>query len=117
MKKIVLTDTKKFDEFYDDWDLTFTGVIENEWNLYVDFIKGCSPINEDSEVYYFKGKLMNKKYNLKGKVAYNDDLGFLVIKMRDVESIDRIALPMRLIGGRWFNDIVDNNKRANYRQN
>lgn len=111
MNKIVLENSDKFNEFYEDWDLTFCGCIESEWNLYIEFLNDYTRINPDAEVYYFKGKLMNRHYGLVGNNAYPDDLGFIVVKLSDIEDINKIALPMREVGGRWFTDIVDNNSR------
>ena len=110
MNKIFLDSSEKFDEFYEDWSLTFEGVIEKEIPLYLDFIKKYTPlINED--VYIFKGKLMNQYYHLTGSNAYPDDLTFLVIKLSSIENVEKIAVPRFQIGGRWFTDIVDNNNR------
>ena len=107
IEKIYVTDTEKLEEFYDDWSLTFTGIIEEEAGLYLDFLRQFTDVKD--RCYIVKGKLMNEYYNLHGDNRYDDDLTFLVIKSEDIAEVAKIALPRFQIGGRWFTDIVDNN--------
>ena len=52
---------------------------------------------------------MNNHYNLTGNNRYNEDLKIVSIKNKDIMQLMRVAIPRFEIGGRWFNDIVDNN--------
>jgi len=56
---------------------------------------------------------MNMYYNLKGDVAYQADLHFLIIPLKAFKDgqFGELALLRLQIGGRWFDDIVDNNER------
>ena len=54
---------------------------------------------------------MNNAYGLTGTNAYKDELTILSIKLEDIENVGAITLPRFDIGGRWFDDIVDNNAR------
>lgn len=110
MKKIYVEDFAKLDEFYEDWSLTFCGVIEDEIPLYLNFLKDFTELN-DEDCYIFKGKLMNEHYNLTGTNRYPDDVTFLVLKLSSIKDVGKIAVPRFQIGGRWFTDIVDNNAR------
>lgn len=114
MNKIKLKDGEKFDEFYKNWDLTFIGIIEEEWELYVNFLEDFTEIIDVepyNKVYIYTGKLMNDYYNLNGNNAYPDDLIIMTIDNRIFKDLNAICLPRFQIGGRWFTDIVDNNTR------
>ena len=54
---------------------------------------------------------MNNAYGLTGENAYKDELTILSIKLEDIENVGAIIIPRFDIGGRWFDDIVDNNAR------
>lgn len=110
MNKIYVTDENELDIFYEDNALTFIDVIEDEIPLYLDFIKQYTPLKKE-DVYVFNGKLMNDKYQLTGDNRYFDNLTFICIKLEDIENVGKFAIPRFQIGGRWFNDVVDNNTR------
>ena len=104
----VVIEMHTLDEFYEDWSLTFTGVIKDEIPLYLDFIDENGGL-KDREYYTFTGKLMNDYYCLSGDNRYADDLNFLVIRLKSLKNIEKTAIARFAIGGRWFTDIVDNN--------
>lgn len=110
MNKIYVTDENQLDVFYEDWSLTFIGVIEDEIPLYLDFIKQYTPLKKE-DVYVFNGELMNNKYSLIGNNRNSDNLIFICIKLEDIEDVGKFAIPRFQIGGKWFTDIVDNNSR------
>lgn len=104
----------KFPEFYKGSALTFTGIVCEEAPLYLNFFKEKGiEIDEKVTCYLTEGRYMNMYYNLKGNVAYQDDLHFLIIPLKVFKDgqIGKLALLRLQIGGRWFDDIVDNNKR------
>ena len=109
MNKIYVNEHSMLDEFYKDWSLTFLGCIEEELPLYIDFIKKYSEMN-DEDVYIVKGKLMNEHYNLTGDNRYQDDLTIAVVKLSSIKNVVEVAVPRFQIGGKWFTDIVDNNR-------
>ncbi len=105
----VVKNPEKLDEFYEDWSLVFTGVIEEEIPMYFDFLRQYTKVEDRG--YIITGKMMNEKYGLTGDNQYQDDLHFLVVMLKDIEDVGQIAIPRFMVGGRWFNDIVDNNSR------
>lgn len=114
MEFITLADDQvqeKFKEFYSNSDLTISGMIPDEAQLYVDYLKEHTGIREDVAGYIYTGKAMNDHYNLSGDNRYPDDIHFLTIPNVAFESIMAIAIPRLQVGGRWFSDIVDNNAR------
>ena len=56
---------------------------------------------------------MNEQYGLTGTNAYKDDLPIVSFSLKDFD-----ARPITFIrfgfGGRWFDDVVDNNARREY---
>ena len=60
--------------------------------------------------YDFTGADMNAEYGLTGLNAYEDDLRFLCFPL-DGLDIGRLAFFKLIAADRWFDDIVDNNRR------
>lgn len=58
----------------------------------------------------FKGKDMNEVYGLTGNNRYQDDLTFLAFSL-DGLNMGKLAMFKIALGDRWFDDIVDNNRR------
>ncbi|MBR6401780.1 MAG: hypothetical protein IKS48_00185 [Eubacterium sp.] len=104
----VVTEMHTLDEFYEDWSLTFTGVIKDEIPLYLDFLDEHGGL-KNRDYYTFTGKLMNDYYCLTGSNRYADDLNFLVIRLSSLKNIAETSVARFGLGGRWFTDIVDNN--------
>ena len=114
MKFVTLTDDQakeKFESFYNNSDLTISGMIPEEAQLYVDYFKDHTGVKEDATSYIYSGKAVNDYYNLSGDNRYPDDLHFFTIPNESFESIAAITIPRFQVGGRWFDDIVDNNAR------
>ncbi len=105
----------KLDELYEGSALTFEGIVPKEAPLWIGSFKGVTPIKENITAYLFSGKMMNDKYGLTGDNAYQDDLNILSIPLDAFEKIGEVAFARLQIGGRWFDDIVDNNKRREKR--
>ena len=103
--------SSKLDELYNGSALTFEGVVPEEVPLWIGFFKDFTNVNEDVTAYLFSGKMMNDKYGLTGDNAYPDELNILSVPLDAFENAGKIALPRMQIGGRWFDDIVDNNAR------
>lgn len=113
MNIIEVNDEQMLDEFYNKWSLTFEGTTTDDENLkwLINWFNehDCKMIKED--FYIISGRMMNKVYHLTGSNAYPDNINILVIKLEDLETPDNIYVPRFEIGGRFFNDIVDNNAR------
>lgn len=96
---------------YDDSALTFEGTTLSDDNLYflVRWMGSCNCHMLKQDFYVVSGKLMNEHYGLTGSNAYPDDLNILCIKLSDLDNYQGIVMPRFMIGGRWFDDVVDNN--------
>lgn len=112
---LVQADSEKLDEFYNDSSLTFEGCTTDKENLdyLYNWLKELDAIKGTLPIYTYKGSLMNEKYGLTGSNAYPNDLNFITVKLSDINYSDNLAYKRFEIGGRWFDDIVENNK---YRQ-
>lgn len=112
MNKITVTTNKQLNALYNESALTWEGMNTDEENLkaieewlqtHGAIIDGKSPI-----FHIIKGEFMNAAYGLSGTNAYPEDLN--IISVTDIDQI-KIALARFEVGGRWFDDIVDNNAR------
>lgn len=62
--------------------------------------------------YVISGKLMNESYHLTGTNAYPNDVTIVCMKNgEDIEVNSALCIQRFEFGGRWFDDIVDNNAR------
>ena len=72
-------------------------------------------VDGECKYYVIKGDVMNKQYNLRGDNAYQDELTFLCIPCKYFKDTGMLAMfrikidPTRM---KWFDDLVDNNKRC-----
>ena len=82
-----------------------------EAHKYVEFFSEFSEIDDSVESYILSGKAMNDGYGLTGSNRYPDDLNILVVPLDAFKDPARIVLPRFQLGGRWFDDVVDNNAR------
>ena len=103
----ILTTKEELKKLEDDSALTIEGLAEESIPDLVNWIKQYTPlINEN--VYIVKGKTMNEVYGLTESNAYPNDCTLVSIKLVDMENCEKIIMPRFKIGGRWFDDIVDN---------
>lgn len=111
--KVVEADSDMLDKFYDDNSLTFEGYAiskENTDFLY-NWLKEMKGLKDEVlPIYTYTGSLMNEKYELEGKNRYPDGLHFITIMLSDITCSSMLIYERFEIGGRWFNDIVDNNR-------
>ena len=112
MQKIIVNTKAQLDELYNGSALTLEGFDTSEKNLgqLLDWIKGYTPMKNEA-VYITSGSLMNMAYGLTGDNAYPEDLNLVSVRLEDIENVDAITIPRFQIGGRWFDDIVANNRR------
>lgn len=80
------------------------------------FVKLLSERGISAPKYFtsFTGEEMNSHYRLIGENKYLADLTFFAFPITDME-IGSLALFKIKMGDRWFDDIVNNNKRRNGR--
>lgn len=119
MNIIEVTDTNLLDEFYEKWSLTFEGTTVDEENFkwLINWFEkyDCKMLKED--FYVIKGKLMDDYYGLTDENAYPYDCNIVVIKLEDLSNPEKIYVPRFEIGGRFYNDVIDNNLRREQNKN
>lgn len=111
LNKIIVENKDQLDELYNSSALTLIGLENSDEsiNQFIDWIKKYSEVSNPLNVYIISGSTMNKQYNLTGNNRYNDDLTIVSIKNQDIKQLMRVVIPRFEIGGRWFDDIVNNN--------
>ena len=112
MNIIKVTTKEQLDELYKDWSLTIEGLAPDEGNLkqLLDWVKELTPLKRE-DVYTIEGSVMNLMYGLTGTNAYPvTDCTLVCVKLADMEHSDRVTMPRFDIGGRWFYDVVENNR-------
>lgn len=109
--KIDVTSKAQLDELYNNSALTFEGLSSDEESIkgLVKWLKEHSEISNPLPIHIISGQTMNINYRLTGENRYKDDLTIISIKNYDIKNLGAIIIPRFEIGGRWFDDIVDNN--------
>ena len=105
IKKVV--SKEQIEELRNQSALTMEGLTADEENLnaFENWIKQYTPT--DKIVFHIiSGKLMSDSYHLTGSNRYPNDLQIV-----SVTGINQgpIMIPRFQIGGRWLDDIIDNN--------
>ena len=112
MKIINVFTKEQLDELYNEGALTWEGLSTSEDNLnaVMEWLKDHKAIIEGVEPTFHitTGRLMNKYYGLTGDNAYHNDLS--IVSVTDIIDY-QVAIARFEVGGRWFDDIVDNNVR------
>ena len=119
MNKIKVNDRATLDALYNNSALTFEGVAASDENVkaVLTWVKNYTPLKRE-DVYVIEGSLMNREYGLTGDNAYPEtDCTILCIKLDDMEKPMAVTLPRFTVGGRWFDDVVDNNARREAEMN
>ena len=101
-----------FDSFYKGSWYTITGAGDDleDWVGGYDMLLSEAGIGKPAGYVTFNGADMNKEYGLSGSVAYPDDLTFIAFPLDDLD-VGKLAMFKLKMGDRWFDDIVDNNRR------
>lgn len=111
MKKITVTTKEQLDVLYKSSALTIEGLTADEENLdaFATWLEEHGALGKEEICFHIiPGKLMNEVYELTGTNAYPDDL--TIVSVTNINQM-KITIPRFQIGGRWFDDIVDNNAR------
>ena len=103
---------KLLDKAYNGSYYTITGAGGDleEWKNGYQELLNKEGIGTIKEWITFTGSDMNTKYNLTGDNAYPNDLTFLAFPL-DGLDIGKLAIFKIRMQDRWFDDIVDNNRR------
>lgn len=97
------------DEFYDDSSLTLEGLDLDSLDDYANYLDDICGLNDCAVFNVIDGNEMNDFYMLSGDKAYPGDLHIVVIKLSDLVNPNKIILKRFEFGGRWFDDVVNNN--------
>lgn len=115
-EKYILIEVKEHPQLsflYNDSALTFEGVNDTKENYeyLVNWLEeqGAEPVSE-LPIYKISGKMMNEEYGLTGDNAYQDDLNIVSVPLKALGNYMAIVFSRFAIGGRWFDDIVENNR-------
>ena len=110
MKTVNVTNKAELKRFESISALTIEGLSTSEDNLkdYEEWMKGYGVDTTNLTFHIVMGSLMNSSYKLTGDNAYPDDCSIVVATGIDTT---KLTLPRFQVGGRWFDDIVDNNAR------
>lgn len=93
-----------------DSALTLIGLVADEENLtaFMEWVKQYTEMKTET-VYVISGKLMNESYDLRGTTRYRNNLNIVSIKLSDMVDPAKIVIPRFNIGGKWMDDIIENN--------
>ena len=113
MNKIFVKTREQLDDLIKDSALTWEGLkmdTEADYKQVTDWMRarGANPKTEN--VYITTGKTMNTLENLSGSNAYPDDLSIVSFKLSEIKNAMKLTLARFEVGGRWMDDIVDNNR-------
>lgn len=106
-----LIDMDLLDSFYKESALTIEGLDPNSIKFYADYLDENCGLNDNAVFHVISGAYMNSVYDLFGSNAYPDDLNIVVIRLSDLKNSSAIIMKRFAFGGRWFDDVVDNNTR------
>ena len=119
MNKIQVTDRKTLDELYKESAFTIEGLSSDDKSLgqLAEWVKHLTKFKRE-DFYIIEGKTMNREYNLTGTNAYPEkDCTLVCIKLTDLVKPLALTMPRFQVGGRWFDDVVDNNARREAEKN
>jgi len=101
-------DINILNQLYNNSALTLEGLDANDVDSLMDALEDICGV-ENRTAYIISGAAMNAAYKLTGNNAYPDDLTIVCVKLDDLKSIDRLITARFSFGGRWFDDVVENN--------
>ena len=91
--------------------LTWEGLRLDDLPAVTEWMSKCgAKFKDGASVYVTKGKDMNAAEGLTGSNAYPDDLNIVSFRLEDIENWQALMLPRFEVGGRWMDDILDNNR-------
>ena len=104
-----------FDELYDNSALTLEGLDLSSLDDYAKYLNRICGLKDNAIFYVIQGYEMNDYYDLSGNNAYPEDLHIVVVKLNDLINPNKIVMKRFDFGGRWFDDVVDNNALKAFR--
>lgn len=118
MKITTVEDKSGLDALYKDSALTFLGITRDSIPDVLQWVKQYTEFKkpDEEEVFVVSGETMNVFYGLTGINQYVPHLNIVCVKLSDLKNPLKLAIPRFAVGGRWFDDIVDNNARREERE-
>lgn len=115
LNKVEVDSKEQLDELYNGSAFTIEGFDTSEKNIDIllKWFNKFGGVSNPLDMYIIKGSVMNKEYGLTEDNAYPDNTNIMCIKLKNIKDVMRIVTPRFDIRGRWFDDVVDNNR---YRQ-
>lgn len=105
-----VTTKSQLDNLYNNSAFTIEGLAEESIPDLIKWLKDNTTFTTNELIVYItKGNVMNETYKLYDSNAYDNDLN--IVSIIDIDLI-KVALKRFSVGGRWFDDIVDNNART-----
>ena len=95
---------------YNHSALTWEGLVTTEDSLsqLSDWLKSKDALTSEPSFYVITGKFMSDYYKLTGTNRYQDDLNIVSVDPECI-NLGKVIIARFESGGRWFDDIVDNN--------
>ena len=106
--EIVACDAKKLEDLVEKSALTVEGLAESSIDEFLDWIEEHTKLKV-RRAYVTKGSLANSEWGLTGDNRYKDDANLVSVPLDDMEDWKKIVMTRFQIGGRWMDDIKDNN--------
>lgn len=97
------------DSLYKDSSLTLEGLDLSSLDAYANYLNDVCGLKDNAVFHIISGEVMNDVYDLYGDNAYPDDLHIVCIKLECLKKPMAIVTKRFEFGGRWFDDVVDNN--------
>lgn len=113
IENVKVTSIATLDELYKESALTIIGLAVESIPDFVEWVESFTELI-NRRVYIVSGETMNSYCGNTGNNAYANDLNLVAIKLSDMKNYEKIVMPRFTVGGRWFDDIVDNNRRREY---
>lgn len=108
--EIINTDAKTLKELVDGSALTIEGLAESSIDDFLDWVENTAGL-KTRRAYVTKGSLANREWGLTGDNAYLDDVNIVSVKPDDMKEWKKVVVSRFQVGGRWLDDIRDNNVR------
>ncbi len=105
---IEVTDAETLNTLYNDSALTIEGLSKDSFKDFVDEVDKLVSLKQ-RRVFVTSGATMDKFYRLHGTNAYPKDTNIVSIMLSDMEHYEPVITARFEWGGRWFDDIVNNN--------
>jgi len=106
--EVIRADAAALEELVKGSALTIEGLAESSIGDFLDWIEEHTKL-KTRRAYLTTGRLANAEWGLTGDNRYQDDLNLVSVKLDDMENYERIVMPRFQVGGRWMDDVYDNN--------